>query len=70
MAITAPAPTDRQLTNLDRCDRCGAQAFVAATFPPAGAELLFCAHHWSHHENRAAGTALHVLDERDRLLNT
>jgi len=28
----------------DRCDRCGAQAFVRARFG-GGSELLFCGHH-------------------------
>jgi hypothetical protein len=36
------------LTALDRCDRCGAQAYVRATLP-AGTELLFCAHHSREH---------------------
>ena len=32
------------LTAMDRCDRCGAQAYVRALLPN-GLELLFCAHH-------------------------
>jgi hypothetical protein len=32
------------LNALDRCDRCGAQAYVRATLLTGG-ELLFCAHH-------------------------
>jgi hypothetical protein len=35
----------------DRCDRCGAQAFVRAVF--ANGELTFCGHH-----GRELGTAL------------
>ncbi|MGI8665383.1 MAG: DUF7455 domain-containing protein, partial [Jatrophihabitans sp.] len=31
------------LTAVDRCDRCGAQAYVRVTLP-AGSELMFCAH--------------------------
>ncbi|WP_449277376.1 DUF7455 domain-containing protein [Leucobacter sp. GX24907] len=37
------APTGRPLTGLDRCDSCGAQAYVLALL--SGSELLFCAHH-------------------------
>lgn len=33
------------LTALDRCDRCGAQAYHVATKPGAKSELLFCNHH-------------------------
>jgi hypothetical protein len=41
----AEIPTTRpSLTLADRCDRCGAQAFMRAVFPD-GAELLFCGHH-------------------------
>lgn len=29
----------------DRCDRCGAQAFLAAWKPEGALELLFCVHH-------------------------
>jgi hypothetical protein len=32
------------LTAADRCDRCGARAYVSAV-QPGGAELLFCKHH-------------------------
>jgi hypothetical protein len=32
------------LTVADRCDRCGAQAYVRVTLGE-GLELLFCAHH-------------------------
>lgn len=36
------------LTAADRCDRCGAQAYVRARLH-AGGELLFCAHHGRKH---------------------
>lgn len=41
----------RTLTTADRCDRCGAQAFVAVDFPQLGAglALLFCGHHYARH---------------------
>ena len=37
------------LTTADRCDRCGAQAYVRITLRNGG-ELLFCAHHARAHE--------------------
>ncbi len=37
--LDAPA-----MSTMDRCDRCGAQAFVRAILP-GGSELLFCGHH-------------------------
>ena len=42
--MTAAVAT-RQLNTLDRCDRCGAQAYVRAVLESSGGELLFCAHH-------------------------
>lgn len=33
-----------QLTAADRCDRCGAQAYLRVVLT-SGGELLFCAHH-------------------------
>ena len=43
------------LTTADRCDRCGAQAYVRITLRNGG-ELLFCAHHARAHE-----TSLHLV---------
>lgn len=34
---------ERTLTRADRCDRCGAQAYIKAEL--ASGELLFCNHH-------------------------
>ena len=34
----------------DRCDRCGAQAYVSASREDAG-ELLFCGHHFNKYES-------------------
>lgn len=66
--VEAPAPEvpSMTLTALDRCDRCGAQAFVRYEFK-AG-ELLFCAHHATEHDDAlAAGGAAKVLDSRETL---
>jgi len=66
--VDAPV-TGRALTAHDRCDRCGAQAYVRATLP-AGTELLFCGHHGNAHRPSllVAGADLH--DETDKLLVT
>ncbi len=55
------------LTAHDRCDRCGAQAYIRATLP-GGTELLFCGHHGNEHRPNllVAGASLH--DETDKLL--
>lgn len=37
----------RELTSLDRCDRCGARALVATEH--RSAELLWCGHHYAAH---------------------
>jgi hypothetical protein len=48
--VSTVAPDSRpRLTNADRCDRCGAQAFVQTTMT-SGHELLWCAHHFAANE--------------------
>jgi hypothetical protein len=54
------------LTAADRCDRCGAQAYVRVLLPVG--ELLFCAHHAREHAPKYSQLATHVQDETDRLL--
>lgn len=58
--------TVRPLTATDRCDRCGAQAYVRAVMS-SGSELLFCAHHWHDNEDRLREVSAAIHDERDRL---
>ncbi len=55
----------RRLTDHDRCDRCGSQAYVQVSLPTG--QLLFCAHHFQEFEARLRRIATSVLDERDRL---
>ena len=61
-----PTIEARELSAVDRCDRCGAQAYVR-TVLGSGSELLFCAHHW--HDNEAAlrEIADSIHDETERL---
>ena len=56
------------LTALDRCDSCGAQAYVRATL--AHGELYFCAHHAAKHAEKLQPAALEWHDETARLLET
>jgi hypothetical protein len=51
---------------MDRCDRCGAQAYVWALLPN-GLELLFCAHHNRQHSSALTKIAVGILDETHRL---
>ncbi|MCL2781238.1 MAG: hypothetical protein FWD74_07080 [Actinomycetia bacterium] len=61
--------TERPLTATDRCDRCGAQAYVRATLL-SGAELLFCAHHARKHDTALREAAVSIQDESRRLAGT
>ncbi len=63
MATTALAP--QPLTALDRCDRCGAQAFIRAILIPG--DLLFCAHHGREYATVLAAAAVMVLDSSDSI---
>jgi len=55
----------RHLTDNDRCDRCGSQAYVEVSLP-AG-QLLFCAHHYQEYETHLRPIVTAVVDERERL---
>ena len=68
------------LSAADRCDRCGAQAYIRARLN-SGGELLFCGHHAKRHELKLLFCAHHgrqhlpqlqahaseIHDESDRL---
>ena len=62
---TAVAPST-SLSAVDRCDRCGAQAYLRVELS-AGGELLFCAHHAREHGDKLREIASHVQDETDKL---
>ena len=57
------------MTSADRCDRCGAQAYVRATFATGG-ELLFCAHHGREHAQRLTQVDAIIHDETNRLMES
>ncbi len=57
---------DDSLTAADRCDRCGAQAYLRVTLT-SGGELLFCAHHAKAHSDKLKQVALTIKDETHKL---
>jgi hypothetical protein len=57
------------LTAADRCDRCGARAYLRVLLS-SGGELLFCAHHGREHAPRLQEVAAEILDESSRLQDT
>lgn len=57
---------EHRLSAVDRCDSCGAQAYIAAEVN--GSELLFCAHHGRKYEAKLREVANTWHDETDRLL--
>ncbi len=67
--LSTPADTaavlEHRLTAMDRCDSCGAQAYIAAEVN--GSELLFCAHHGRKYEEKLRAVATSWHDETARL---
>jgi len=57
------------LTAADRCDRCGAQAYLRVVLA-SGGELLFCAHHGRKFEPELKKIAVDIQDESGRLSAT
>ncbi len=66
---TAIAPQPAALTAVDRCDRCGAQAYLRVELQ-SGGELLFCAHHAREHGDKIRAIAATVQDETHKLQST
>ena len=67
--MTSALASHPPLTAQDRCDRCGAQAYIRVTMP-SGGELLFCAHHGHAHETRLRELDAHIHDDSSRLTET
>ncbi|GEP47721.1 hypothetical protein FVP74_11340 [Microbacterium saccharophilum] len=61
----SPAVLEYRLSAADRCDSCGAQAYIAAEVN--GSELLFCAHHGRKYEEKLRSIATSWHDETARL---
>jgi len=66
---TTDQPVDQlelpTLSALDRCDLCGAQAYVRVTL--ATGELPFCGHHGAKFKEKLEPTALRWEDQTSRL---
>lgn len=54
------------LSAQDRCDRCGAQAYLRVEVSD-GLELFFCAHHAREHGDKLKEIAVSFLDETHKL---
>jgi hypothetical protein len=65
ISTAPPAP----LTASDRCDRCGARAYLRVLLP-GGGELLFCAHHGRAHAGALRAADAEILDESAVLTGT
>ena len=67
--MTTAVAQGTPLTALDRCDRCGAQAYMRVELA-GGGELLFCAHHGREHSDKLREIAVSVHDETGKLVET
>jgi hypothetical protein len=66
---TAVAPGASALSAADRCDRCGAQAYLRVELQ-SGGELHFCAHHAREHGDALRDVAIAFHDETHKLGDT
>ncbi len=67
--MTTTIAPSAALTAADRCDRCGAQAYLRVQLA-GGGELMFCAHHAREHGERLREVAITIHDETQRLAKT
>ena len=71
-ATTAEKVDEYQLNASDRCDSCGAQAYVWVS--GVSGDLLFCGHHYNKIVDNAVGYdkmmkfAYQIVDEREKLI--
>lgn len=54
------------LSAKDRCDRCGAQAWVRVGLGE-NLDLLFCGHHFAENEGKVVPLSSYIHDERTHL---
>lgn len=64
--MTPTLAPEASLTAADRCDRCGAQAYVRVVLD-SGSDLVFCGHHWGRHAETLRPKAREVIDETARI---
>lgn len=66
--VEEPTPTPSNiLTNADRCDQCGAQAFIWVNMPDSQNGLLYCVHHFNRNEAALRKVAIDFIDERHKV---
>jgi hypothetical protein len=63
--MTTAAVAPHAFSASDRCDRCGAQAFMRAVL--TSGDLLFCAHHGREYGDILAAKALVVEDASETI---
>jgi len=61
--VEAPLDLSDVLKITDRCDQCGAQAFIWVNMPNSKAGLLFCNHHFRKNETKLREVAIDFIDE-------
>ncbi|QJC21684.1 DUF7455 domain-containing protein [Arcanobacterium buesumense] len=57
--------TRTTFTAADRCDACGAQAYVRVDM--AAGSLMFCAHHARKYNAKLSEVALSIVDESEKV---
>lgn len=62
----SPLEDPHPIDSADRCDRCGAQAYVRVTRPSG--EIYLCGHHYAENKTAVLDGAWAVRDERENLL--
>lgn len=67
--MTTTIAPSAPLSAIDRCDRCGAQAYLRVMLA-SGGELLFCAHHAREHGPKLKEVASELHDETHKLGDT
>jgi hypothetical protein len=67
--VTTAVALAPSLSAADRCDRCGAQAYLRVELQTGG-ELLFCAHHAREHGDKLREIAVTYVDETHKLAET
>lgn len=65
MPIAEKEEKEQVLKQADRCDRCGAQAFVLAK--GINGELMFCNHHYNAHKDKLSEWAFEIIDESEKI---
>jgi predicted metalloprotease with PDZ domain len=72
LTVVTESKSEWQLNTSDRCDSCGAQAYVYVV--GVTGDLLFCAHHYNRIMDNAVGYdkmmkfAYQIVDEREKLV--